>query len=323
MPSRRRRSAEEVVRDVEKNRARKKAAIERWGDVPTSILRVSRGRLSRIVRSYQAEHPETKSDTRVASERAIGDPEYAAARERDFAAAGLRPQVARLSRRSELLSQMPADLVAFFIDFYLGDERPALYIDPFAGQAVRMQVAAIRGLDYVGFDVAIPFVRFAERVREGMSTTRDVRVILRDARDPSPLEDGSGDFTFTSPPYYSIEDYGDDPGQLGKGTYPEFLAELEEIVRAWRPKYRPGAYVVWNVNDFRLDGRLVAFHADVIRIFESSGYDLDAIWILAGLTGAFAKTFGMSFVERKLPPKVHEYALVFRVPGGSATRRRR
>jgi DNA modification methylase len=207
---------------------------------------------------------------------------------------------------------MPAELVEFFVKFYAkpGD----VYLDPFMGQGVQMQVAKILGLQYYGYDLSTEFFGYIDSVRSKIDDGKTVLNITHgDSRFPSNIPDGIGDFSFHSPPYWDIENYGDEPGQLGNGSYEEFLVGMRDVARAWLPKFKPGAFHVVNVNDFRKDGRFYPYHADTIRVYKEAGWELFDTWIIAGLLiSASASIFARGKIERRIAPKVHEYALVFR-----------
>jgi hypothetical protein len=209
---------------------------------------------------------------------------------------------------------MPAELVAFFVRYYA---RPGdVYLDPFMGQGVQMQVAKRLGLHYHGYDLSAGFFRYIEAVRAKIddgSTT--LSITLGDSRHPDAIPDGIGDFSFHSPPYWDIEFYGEESGQLGyKQTYEDFLAGMEAVARAWLPKFKSGAWHVVNVNDFRKGGRFYPYHADTITLFRRAGWELADTWIIDGLVGGLPKAFAVDFNMKRIAPKVHEYALVFRKP---------
>jgi hypothetical protein len=88
---------------------------------------------------------------------------------------------------------------------------------------------------------------------------------------------------------------------------------MSRIARAWLPKFKIGAYVIINVNDFRKDGKFYPYHADTISLFQEAGYELVDTWIIDGLVGGISRGFNVSFNLKKIAPKIHEFALVFRV----------
>jgi DNA modification methylase len=272
----------------------------RFGFSPQSVLtQIKRGRLSRQVFVYQSERKEfstAKNHKECSRALTIGKGLWGTTK----------------APKGQALSIMPAELVEFFVKFYAkpGD----VYLDPFMGQGVQMQVAKILGLHYYGFDLSTEFFGYIDSVRSKIDDGKTVLNITNgDSRFPSNIPDGIGDFSFHSPPYWDIENYGDEPGQLGNGSYEEFLVGMRDVARAWLPKFKPGAFHVVNVNDFRKDGRFYPYHADTIRVYKEAGWELFDTWIIAGLLiSASASIFARGKIERRIAPKVHEYALVFR-----------
>jgi hypothetical protein len=299
---------------IARSRKRREELIDRLGFVPESVLMVPRGKLTEAMFSYQKEDPKRRTG------KDLGSPEARAV----AAAAGA--SFVKVKSGGGTHSVMPAEVVDFFVKFYAAPGQ--VYLDPFAGQGVQLQVAHRNGLAYYGMDLSRIHADYIRGVVARLGNP-DMHFREGDSRDPSWIPDGIGDFSFHSPPYWDVEVYGDEPGQLGAPTvsYEDFLTGLRDVARAWLPKHKPGAYHIVNVNDFRKDGRFYPFHSDVTRIWVEAGWVAHDIWILApSVAGAGAKggSGGMSFAgrlfavaraERKLAPKVHEYAMVFRSPG--------
>jgi DNA modification methylase len=96
------------------------------------------------------------------------------------------------------------------------------------------------------------------------------KLINGDARDLSFLGDESIHLVVTSPPYWNLKRYNDNPDQLGHiNDYESFLGELEKV---WREVFRilvPGGRLVCVVGDVcvsrRRFGRHLVFplHADI------------------------------------------------------------
>jgi hypothetical protein len=126
--------------------------------------------------------------------------------------------------------------------------------------------------------------------------------------------DGIGDFTISSPPYYDIEDYGDEPEQLGKlGSYAAFLDDLQLVMQQNFRCLKSGAYCVWFVNDFRRDGKFHYFHIDTIKRMEEVGFIMNDL-LIVDLGNSFREAFINQIVEQKILPKRHEYGLIFKKP---------
>jgi DNA modification methylase len=278
------------------------AMVAKFGFVPLSVLSIGRGELSRRLYQFQGEaRPDRPRMT-------YKDIEAGVTRSTPASAEG---------QNRKVMSIMPAELVEFFVKYYA--RRGDTYLDPFMGQGVQMQVAKVLGLHYHGYDLSSEFFAYIASVRDKIDDGKTtISITLGDSREPSNVPDGAGDFSFTSPPYWDIEYYGDDPRQLGTDkTYDEFLDGMEDVARAWLPKFRTGAYFVVNVNDFRRDRRFYPYHADLISRFEAAGWALTDLWIIQGLVGGMPRAFAVSFNVKRHAPKVHEYAIVFRKPAAA------
>lgn len=312
-------SRDELALSLKKSAELRIEMKRKFGVIPFSILKLSRGFLSKQMFIYQREDPTRNTINYDKSEE----------KQRRLVEAGFTkpPSASQRGTRSSHSSYsstiMPAELVAFFINYYA--EKGMLYVDPFFGQGIRMQVAKRLGLDYIGFDISEEFYAYADRVRlkicasdrEKISKNNGVSKIelhLHDSRDPSIIPDRCGDFCFTSPPYWDTEYYGPEPEQLGKEgvSYESFLKGMEEIARAWRSKFKPSAYIVINVNDFRKEGKFYPYHADTISLFTRAGYALHDLWVIEGLVGGLPKAFAVDFNNKRIAPRVHEYAIVLR-----------
>lgn len=294
------------------------AMLRKFGFIPLSVLKLSRGEMSRSLFNLQGERAKVvrgaESRHRIERTKTEQGRETAEAR----AALGLFGGVseARPSGR-EVGSVMAAELVDFVARYYSRSGKT--YLDPFAGHGVRLQVAWQLGMPYVAMDASRTFVDYIERVIVKLRAENDsteLRIVRGDSRHPDEIADGIGDFSFTSPPYWDIEHYGDEPEQLGTlgVSYEAFVASMGDVYRAWLPKFKRGAYVVLNVNDIRRDQRFYAYHSDLIVALTGVGYELHDIWIVDGLVAGLTRAFAVSFNMKRIAPKVHEYLLVFRVP---------
>jgi hypothetical protein len=335
----------ESLKRSEENRAE---MVRRFGFVPHSIIRISRGSLSRKMFIYQQERKDrsasiganslmrfavTDAEKEKAAERmALGVlggrmsssrrdkrwKEYRKRKQADAAELGRRIATSPTHQGENRMqaSTMPAELVDFFIKYYA--EPGQVYLDPFMGQGIRMQVAHYRKLHYYGMDASEEFFAYIDAVREKIDDgTTTLVAILGDSRHPDRIPDGIGDFSFHSPPYWNIEFYGEEPEQLGALDYPDFLKGMEDVARAWLPKHKPGAWHVVNVNDFRKGGVFYPYHADTLALYQRAGWVYHDMWIVDGIVGGLPKAFAVNFNMKRIAPKTHEYCLVFRAPVGS------
>ena len=159
------------------------------------------------------------------------------------------------------------------------------------------------------------------------STTH--RLINGDARDLSFLNDESVHLVVTSPPYWNLKRYNENPDQMGHiQDYETFLKELEKV---WRHVYRvlvPGGRLVCVVGDVcvarRNFGRHLVFplHADICVICRRIGFDnLNPIIWHKIANASYEVTNGSKFLGKPYEPNAiikndMEFILMQRKPGG-------
>ena len=307
----------EVEHDLEarldESKIKRARMLKRFGFIPASVLKLSRGALSASLFNLAQETPGRSlggADNLGREESYKSDAAKAKAEARRKK--GLLGGITEMPANNRTtLSIMAGELVEFTIRYYCPPG--GTYLDPFAGHGVRAQVSKRMGVTYQGCDLSEEFVGYTTAALARTAGDTDAEVRLCDARTPW-FEDDTGDFSFTSPPYWDIEHYGTHPGQLGTGkTYDEFMEGMREAYAALRPKLKTGAWVVININDIRRDKKFYPYHSDLLQTVQSiEGYSLHDTWILEGLVSGLPRAFGVDFNEHKIAPKVHEYLLVFR-----------
>lgn len=155
------------------------------------------------------------------------------------------------------------------------------------------------------------------------------RLINCDARDLSFLADESVHLVVTSPPYWNLKRYNENPDQLGHvQDYEAFLAELEKV---WRHLFRilvPGGRLVCVVGDVcvarRNFGRHLVFplHADICVRCRRIGFDnLNPIIWHKIANASYEVPNGSKFLGKPYEPNAiikndMEYILMQRKPGG-------
>jgi modification methylase len=163
---------------------------------------------------------------------------------------------------------------------------------------------------------------------EDMETTVH-RLINSDARDLSFLEDESVHLVITSPPYWNLKRYNENPDQLGHiDDYAGFLGELEKV---WRHIFRvlvPGGRLVCVVGDVcvarRNFGRHLVFplHADICVSCRRIGFDnLNPIIWHKIANASYEVPNGSKFLGKPYEPNAIikndiEFILMQRKPGG-------
>jgi DNA modification methylase len=106
------------------------------------------------------------------------------------------------------------------------------------------------------------------------------RLIQGDARHVPFMKDESVHLVITSPPYWTLKRYNENPNQLGHVA--DYEAFLEELSKVWKEMYRilvPGGRLVCVVGDVCLSRRaygrhvVVPLHSDIAVICRKIGFD--------------------------------------------------
>jgi len=164
-------------------------------------------------------------------------------------------------------------------------------------------------------------------INEQISTVH--KLVNGDARDLSFIDDESVHLVLTSPPYWNLKKYKDNPDQLGHiDQYEEFLSELEKV---WKEVYRmlvPGGRLVCVVGDVcvsrRSFGRHLVFplHADICVTCRKIGFDnLNPIIWHKIPNANYEVANGSKFLGKPYEPNAIikndiEFILMQRKPGG-------
>lgn len=162
-----------------------------------------------------------------------------------------------------------------------------------------------------------------------MENSMTQRLVNGDARDLSFLPDESIHLVVTSPPYWNLKKYNDNPSQLGHiNDYENFVGELKKV---WEHVFRvlvPGGRLVCVVGDVcvsrRKFGRHLVFplHADICVICRRIGFDnLNPIIWHKIANASFEVENGTKFLGKPYEPNAiikndMEFILMQRKPGG-------
>lgn len=156
------------------------------------------------------------------------------------------------------------------------------------------------------------------------------RVVIGDAREMQ-LSEESVHLVLTSPPYWTLKEYGDVEGQLGHiSNYEEFLTELNKVWSLCHAALVPGGRLICVVGDVCLsrrknDGRhtVVPLHSSIQEQCRQLGFDNLAPIIWHKIANAVFESTGNggSFLGKPYEPNAVikndiEFILMLRKPGG-------
>ena len=167
-------------------------------------------------------------------------------------------------------------------------------------------------------------------IGDGSSEETKHQLVLGDARDLSFIPDSSVHLVLTSPPYWSLKKYEDNPDQMGNmRDYEDFLSELHKV---WLHAFRilvPGGRLVCVVGDVCLSRRknkgrhvVVPLHADICVMCRKIGFDnLNPIIWHKIANASYEVSNGSKFLGKPYEPNAIikndiEFILMQRKPGG-------
>ena len=166
-------------------------------------------------------------------------------------------------------------------------------------------------------------------IENGNMSSTVHRLINGDARDLSFLDDESVHLVVTSPPYWNLKRYNENPDQMGHiQDYETFLRELEKV---WRHVFRvlvPGGRLVCVVGDVCVARRdfgrhlVLPLHSDICLICRRIGFDnLNPIIWHKTANASYEVANGSKFLGKPYEPNAiikndMEFILMQRKPGG-------
>ena len=311
-----------TLKDIAQSRFYREKTLEYLGMIPESILKHNRSDRPTDPKLV-ADGSVVKTKTEAVAKRLLHRIDPTQVKHFDL----FRTSSTGCRGKEGILSTFSQNICRFMVKFYTEDG-DTVY-DPFAGHNSRMESCWNTGRNYYGSDLSHNFMEFNRELRvfllgkkeEEIFSTNNCDIVLNEGDSRHvPWPDDFADFSITSPPYWDLEYYGDEEGQLGyRGNkaipYEEFLEGLGDVLAENKRMLKPGAFCAWNVNDFRKGGRFYDFHTDVILLGRKAGFDLHDM-IIFDYGTPVAQAFLTQMMSRKVMAKRHEYCIIWRKPGG-------
>lgn len=174
-----------------------------------------------------------------------------------------------------------------------------LVLDPFVGSGTTLVAAADLNRNAIGFDLQESYIKLCERrlteQKVLFNNSRQV-AIKDDARNIYKyIEPNSVSLIWTSPPYANllnrprknksrrfrnneqygkIEQYSQDPKDLGILPLEEYTKAMGDIFESLLPLLRPKHHCVINVSDMWWDNKRITIHISIVEELRKRGYEL-------------------------------------------------
>jgi DNA modification methylase len=191
----------------------------------------------------------------------------------------------------------PISLPSHFIN--LLTHKGELVLDPFVGIGTTLMAAQDVDRNAVGFDLKAEYIEITKkRLQQSRLTQNSQQIaIVDDAHNiPEYLEKETVSLCITSPPYANmlaherlnksirgdlrrnkhylkVQQYSDNPFDLGTMSHEQYAKALEEIYSGILPLMRPKAHCIINVNDVWENNKRIPTHVYVIEALTRAGFE--------------------------------------------------
>jgi DNA modification methylase len=184
-------------------------------------------------------------------------------------------------------------------------------VDPFAGGSVRGVVASHLGRAYDGVELRAEQVE-ANRGQGDICSDPTPTWYQGDSRNIGNIVPPGADMIFTCPPYADLEVYSEDPADISRLAYPEFIEAYREIIAETWGLLAPDRFAAVVVGEVRgKSGAYYNFVGDTIAAFIDAGaaYYNEAILVTA--VGSLPVRINKQFNASRKIGKTHQQMLVF------------
>ena len=191
----------------------------------------------------------------------------------------------------------PIALPAHFIE--LLTHKGELVLDPFVGVGTTLVAAQDLNRNAAGFDLREEYIEVSrKRLKQArLSQSTKQMAIVDDALNiPKYFEENTISLSITSPPYSNmlnrprlnksirgdlrqndqfmkVQQYSDDPRDLGTMNHKEYANALEEIYSGILPLMKPKAHCIININDVWWKNKRYLTHTHVIDALTNAGFE--------------------------------------------------
>jgi DNA modification methylase len=210
------------------------------------------------------------------------------------------------------------DQASFILQYYT--EEGDLILDPFMGRATRPAVTLFHGRRYIGFDTCQATVDANKDLLERKFPRVGLgkyRLYKGDGTELEPIRSESNKFdaVFTCPPYYNIEKYSGEDGDLSRLRPAKYDARIQELFHHLYQLIKPSQNrvhpVIFTLGSVRIKDRgLVDMDYEFHSMAEKAGFLLHDKMLTENITPMVGFTFRRNY-EQKYVCKNFETTLVF------------
>lgn len=190
----------------------------------------------------------------------------------------------------------------------------AKIIDPFAGGSVRGIVAERLGFEYTGIDLRKEQIdaNYNNAKEIGIDTDKINWICDNSLNVDEHIEDGTADLLFTCPPYFDLEVYSENEGDISNMDYEEFSEAYTTILKKFANKLKDNRFAIVVISDVR-DKK--GYYRDLTGLtkqaFAESGAHFYNDIILINTLGGLAMTARRKMNSSRKVIRHHQNVLVF------------
>jgi len=185
-------------------------------------------------------------------------------------------------------------------------------LDPFAGGSVRGVVANYLGYSYFGNDLSEEQVTENRKQAEEIVPDNKPTWSVGDSANIKELCPAEYDYIFSCPPYFDLEVYSEDAGELSAMDYAQFLKQYRLIIKDSVSMLKDNRFACFVVGDIRdKKGFYRNFISETISAFQDVGMTLYNEAILVNSVGSLPIRVGKQFTSGRKLGKCHQNVLVF------------
>lgn len=188
-----------------------------------------------------------------------------------------------------------------------------LIFDPFAGDTEQGMVAGIKGYRFVGTELRQDQVdkNNGDARRHGINdkvTYFQTDSVHLDQFIPAE----SNDFIISSPPYYDLEEYSDNPADMSTLSMAEFDKKYAEVIKKAAKTLKPGCFAAYIVGEVRgPKGDYQGLVPKTIQYNIDAGLQFYNEAILVTMIGSLSLRARRPFEASKKLGKTHQNVLIF------------